>query len=57
MTGTAVLLENNKYIVLEEVERTLIEGIAKTHISGKESIDHLSLVGFKEEEIDWEYGY
>ncbi|WP_176224039.1 hypothetical protein [Thalassobacillus devorans] len=57
MTGTAVILENNKYIVLEEVERTWIEGMAKTHISEKECINYPSLVGFKEEEIDWEYGY
>ncbi|MFG6120766.1 hypothetical protein [Thalassobacillus sp. B23F22_16] len=57
MRGTAVILENNKYIVLEEVERTWIEGMAKTHISEKECINYPSLVGFKEEEIDWEYGY
>ncbi|SEB14024.1 hypothetical protein SAMN05421743_11971 [Thalassobacillus cyri] len=64
MTGTAVLLDHgNKYIVLEEVERSQIDPALSVSdypavdVQNESNYKAISLVGFKEEEIDWEYGY
>ncbi|MFG6114993.1 hypothetical protein ACGTN9_07370 [Halobacillus sp. MO56] len=64
MTGTAVLLDHgNKYIVLEEIERSQIDPALSisdypaTEIQNENQNKAISLVGFKEEEIDWDYGY
>ncbi|WP_028782899.1 hypothetical protein [Thalassobacillus devorans] len=64
MTGTAVLLDHeNKYIVLEDVDRSNFESTLNSDAYPAEDFQKedrhnaISLVGFKEEEIDWEYGY
>ncbi|HHY73982.1 MAG TPA: hypothetical protein GX497_12350 [Bacillus bacterium] len=67
MAGTAVLYRNNEEIVvLEDVEMKTLEEIKKqcghehctcTLNHNEVDLGEVELLGFKEDKVDWDYGY
>ncbi|NSL50659.1 hypothetical protein [Calidifontibacillus erzurumensis] len=66
MAGTAVLYRDHEVIILEDVEKETMEEIKKQCGCGhctctindhKVDLGNVEFVGFKEDKIDWDYGY
>ncbi|WP_458414107.1 hypothetical protein ACNQFZ_04225 [Schinkia sp. CFF1] len=67
MAGTAVLYRNKQeVIVLEEVKKETLEEIKQqcgctdcncTLNNRKVNLGEVEIVGFKEDKVDWDYGY